>query len=107
MANTIKQISIMPSKRNVYKTEGNSSLRQCPHGAWNISEKSKKDKIMKNHGIEVVDITKEKANSNGGLLSVDGVTVVYDNHKLIGKNYDMDKFEKKLIKHFFDHGGRR
>ena len=109
MHRTNKQISIMPStSRFLYKTLGKWSLRKCCHGAAKTDDKAKTDRIMKNHKIELVDITQDRATENGGLVTVEEVTVAYDNNKYIKddmgpQHIDHDKFETQLLDHFLEY----
>ena len=84
----------------MYSTEDNSSLRRCPHGSALESEKEHSDRILSNHNIQLVDITKEKA--NGDVFEVDGVRVVYNDSKII-QQMENEKFQQQIIAHFLKH----
>ena len=100
MHRVIKQTSIMPDISFMYSTEDNSSLRRCPHGSALESEKEHSDRILSNHNIQLVDITKEKA--NGDVFEVDGVRVVYNDSKII-QQMENEKFQQQIIAHFLKH----
>jgi len=97
MHRIVQQISIMPATSFMYSTEDNSSLRRCPHGSAPESEKERSDKILSNHNVQLVDITKDKA--NGDVYEVDGVRVVYDDSKII-QQMENEKFKQQIIAHF-------
>eukprot|EP00984_Skeletonema_dohrnii_P029744 scaffold20612_cov179-Skeletonema_dohrnii-CCMP3373.AAC.3 len=100
---TQQQVSIMPGSRFMYSTEGDYSLRKCPHGTAAVSDKAHSDKILNNHNINVHDITKETA--GGRIAQVGKVRVVYDDSEQIRTmqtNYSPE-FEQQLIAHFLQY----
>ena len=99
MYRTLQQIGIMPGTTFMYSTEGGSSLRACPHGAALESDKELSDKILNNHKVELIDISKETA--KGEVYKVDGVRVVYDDSKII-QDMENQQFKQQIIAHFLE-----
>ena len=100
MYRTLQQISIMPGTTFMYLTEGGSSLRACPHGAALESDKELSDKILNNHKVKLIDISKETA--KGEVYEVDGVRVVYNDSKII-QDMENQEFKQQIIAHFIEH----
>ena len=57
-----------------------TAFRYCPHGSALVSLKQNSDQKLLKNGIEIVDITKNKANE--GIFKMDGIRIMYSNNIL-------------------------
>jgi hypothetical protein len=81
----------------MYSTKGEICLRKSPHGSARLSDLDEKNKSLLHRGIEIIDITKEKA--KGEVLQVGDLRIMYDDNDKV-QSLHSDEFQDSLISHF-------